>query len=472
MLDRLSAARAGARGRAGVAVATEVLAGGEAADAARRPWTSDRRRAAAALVGLVIVAVGLRLVPTVLEPSLNWWDEVFQAIEPAHRVVYGYGLVAWEFQLGMRSWLLPGAVAALMELSRLVGDGPGCYLPAIAVGCGLLASGSVVCCFLWGYRWFGLSGAIVAGFALAVAPELVYFGGRTLAEVVAAHLLVIAFYLVEPGYRVASRRRIVAAGMLFGIVCLLRIQMAPAVGVVALWSAGREWRCRLPALIAGGLAALALGGVLDWLTLGYPLASVLRNLLYNFLLGVSADFAVEPWYYYLAGELGVWLSALPLLVILVAIGARRLPVLLVAAIVVVAVHSAIGHKEYRFIYPALLLFMMLAAIGLAELAERGGQWLGRRGWRTGRARAVCAILLAAGWAALSFGVWSGGALAGLRQRDHDQLLAMSFVRHLPAPCGIGLYGEHAWAHFGGYTYLHRPIPMFWPEDAAALAALV
>ena len=45
------------------------------------------------LLVLVIVAVGLRLVPIIVEPSLNWGDEIFQTLEPAHRLVYGYGLV-------------------------------------------------------------------------------------------------------------------------------------------------------------------------------------------------------------------------------------------------------------------------------------------------------------------------------------------------------------------------------------------
>ncbi|MBV9755466.1 MAG: hypothetical protein JO047_00270, partial [Alphaproteobacteria bacterium] len=73
------------------------------------------RASAAALGGLVLLAFALRLWPALATPSLNWADEIFQVVEPAHRLVYGTGLVAWEFQLGARSWLLPGMVAALMQ---------------------------------------------------------------------------------------------------------------------------------------------------------------------------------------------------------------------------------------------------------------------------------------------------------------------------------------------------------------------
>src|SRR5579859_1962743 len=191
---------------------------------ARRNWVSD-----AGLGALLVLTIALRLVPVILVPSVNWWDEVFQSTEQAHRLLYGYGLVPWEFQLHAHSWLLPGAIAGLMELARIIGDGPDYYLPVIAVALAALGAAPVYCCFQWGRRLHGLTGAFVAATVVAVAPELVYFGARALSEVVAAHLLIIGFYLVEPGYPVSSRRRFMAAGAVFGLVCLLRVQLAPAV---------------------------------------------------------------------------------------------------------------------------------------------------------------------------------------------------------------------------------------------------
>src|SRR6202008_3073949 len=89
---------------------------------AQMPTPGERRLTGAGLASLVLLAVGLRLIPIVFVPSMVWADEIFQTTEQAHRLVYGSGLVPWEFQLGMRSWLLPGVIATLMELSRIVGD--------------------------------------------------------------------------------------------------------------------------------------------------------------------------------------------------------------------------------------------------------------------------------------------------------------------------------------------------------------
>jgi GPI mannosyltransferase 3 len=308
------------------------------------PLTKQRPWVLAALLGIVLLSVGLRLIPVLVLPSLNWDDEIFQATEPAHRLVFGYGIVVWEFQLGMRSWILTGTIAGLMHLSRLIGDGPAYYLPLIATALTLLASAPVLCCFLWARRWYGPVPALVGGIVVAVAPELVYFGGRALTEVVAAHVLIIGCWLLDPGYATASRRRLFAAGLLFGLVCLLRIQLAPAVAIIMLWPLRREWRMKLPAVLAGALVAITAGAILDWGTLGYPLASLGRSLLYNLVYGVGSEFGTWPWAYYLLIETIIWPPAL-VLALAAVFGARRLPAMLIAAVVIVAIHSAIPHKE-------------------------------------------------------------------------------------------------------------------------------
>jgi hypothetical protein len=64
-----------------------------AADSNLVPLTKERHWVLAALLGIVLLSIGLRLVPVLFVPSLNWDDEIFQATEPAHRLVFGYGIV-------------------------------------------------------------------------------------------------------------------------------------------------------------------------------------------------------------------------------------------------------------------------------------------------------------------------------------------------------------------------------------------
>lgn len=439
-------------------------------DAASGP--ADPAWVAYALLGLVLLAAAVRLIPTVLQPSINWGDEIFQTIEPAHRLVYGYGLVPWEFQLGMRSWLLPGLIAGLMQVSRLIGEGPAFYLPVIAGAFALLACAPAICCFFWLRRWHCLPAAFAGAAVVAIAPELVYFGARALTEVAAAHLLIMACFLLDPSYPLTSRRRLFLAGLLFGLVCYLRVHLAPAVVIILIWALWRRWRAQLPALVVGGVVALALTAVLDWATLGYPLASIWRNVLYNIVHGVSAEFGVEPWYYYLLGELGIWNTAALFLLAFVALGARRLPVLLAAAVAIVAVHSCIAHKEYRFIYPAMVLLTIVAAAGIAQLVQWAADWLCGRGLRERAAAAAAVVVVLGYWGVLSVSLWTGPAFAQLRHRAADNLTAVSVAATMPSLCGLGLYGQDGkdWVWYGGYTHLHRTLPMYWPKDAAALRA--
>lgn len=424
------------------------------------------------LAVLVTLAIVLRLQPILVEPSVVWPDEVFQTAEPAHWLVYGSGLIPWEFQLGARSWFLPGIIAGIMELSRVAGDGPDYYLPLIGIAFAALGAAPVVCCFLWCRRLFGVPGALLAGMAVAVAPELVYFGARTLSEVVAGHLLIIGLYLLEPGFRVTSIRRHFTGGALLALVFVTRVQLAPALVVIGLWTNWQSDRERLVPMFAGAVVVVAAAGLLDALTLGYPLASVWRYVVYNTYYGVSSTFGVEPWWYYLRGELGVWAGAGATLIVLAAVGALRIPLLAIVAVIILAFHSGIAHKEYRFIYPAVALIAVLVGAGLAQMANWGRDWLLGRGIPRMASALATTTFAVAWWCLASLQVWTGTTLAAHRLRMHDSLMAASFVAHGPAPCGLGLFGRSGtdWKEYGGYTHFHRPQPMYWPKDEAKLIA--
>ena len=50
-------------------------------------------------------------------------DEIMQYLEPAHRLVFGNGVIYWEYFYGARSWLIPGVVAGILGLFDAVGLG-------------------------------------------------------------------------------------------------------------------------------------------------------------------------------------------------------------------------------------------------------------------------------------------------------------------------------------------------------------
>jgi phosphatidylinositol glycan class B len=460
---------------------------------------ASRRR----ILGLVLLAaiLALRLVPVVMQPSLDWGDEVYQAIEPAHRLVFGTGLETWEFVSRIRSWLLPGVIAGIMEVVRPVGTGPRVYLPAIAVCFGALSLVPVAGSFLWCRRAFGLWPAMAAASVAGLAPEMIYFGARTLAETTAAHVLIAGMFLAAtwPDGSAPSRRRGVSAGLLLGLAIALRPQVAPAVLVIVTWpgawpgawpAAWGRWFAaaeRRPhqagarsgpvpgtaarlAIVAGIALALGAASVLDWVTLGAPSASIWRYLLVN-LHGASASFGVQPWYYFGLAEAAIWGIALPVPAMLCLAGARRWATPLVAALAILAAHMLIGHKEHRFIYPALALASVSAGIGMAAAVAQAGALLrARAGWVSDRAGGdrMAAVGCMLAWGGLCAAVWVGPGMRTLRARVSNQLAAADYAAALPGICGIGMGPEKdAWVPYGGYSHLGQDVPLLWPADQAA-----
>ncbi|SRR5579875_251689 len=420
---------------------------------------------------IFVAAFALRLLPVFVFPAINYPDEIFQTIEPAHRVVFGTGVVPWEFVYGTRSWALPGFIAGIMEAVRVFGGGPAVYLRAIGAVFAALGAASALCAFLWGRRLYSLWGGIVAGALAACWLDAVYFGPRTLSEAVAAHVLVVGLYLAAPGYATRGRNRLVSAGFALGVAALLRIQIAPAVALFVLWpwQGMAPLRQRLPPLIAGGGVAALVFGAIDAATWGWPGESLWRNLLINLWYGISADFGVSPWFFYLDAIAVYWGAAAVAMAVLARLGALRLPQLAILAFVILLVHSAIGHKEFRFIYPALLLAVISAGLGLAQLVEWIADGLVLRGASAPvalRAAAVPMLLLA---------VLAPVAMAAeppyqeMWTRAADIVRADRVVAGLAKVCGIELYGVR-WFNSGGYSLMNQRAPLYWIDNAAGFMA--
>jgi len=424
-----------------------------------------------AAAGVFLVAFLVRFVAAILAPGIHHEDEIYQSLEQAHRLVFGYGFVPWEFEHGIRSWLLPGMLAGAMRVGLLFGDGPQAYLPAVQALLSAIGAGAVACIFLWAQRLFGLWPALVAAAIPAFAPELVYFGPRALTEVVAGHLMVIGLYLALPQDAATGRARLALAGFILGLTVAVRLQMAPAVGVVGLYALWR-WPLRQALwLAAGGLAAVVLAGLTDWWGWGTPFLSAWQNVRYNIGHGVAAHFGVEPWFQYPALLVVVFGSALALLLPLAVAGARFKPLLAVLIVVIFAAHQPVGHKEIRFLYPLMVLLEALATIGLAWAVARLPELLPRldlpwrpyRAWLPATAALGCLALFVVGRLA-TFVIIPDQGLAWLKHRSIIE--AARHISRLPGVCGIGGYGI-AWVQSGGYVHMHQPVPF---HEATTLAA--
>ena len=404
----------------------------------------------------------LRVAVALLWPSIHQPDEVFQVLEPAHRLWFGHGIISWEWRLGIRSWLVPGLLAPVIGVASTLGLGPQGYAGVVAAVMSLTSLTVVAVGFGFGARMYGRTGALLIGALCAVWFEFVYFAPKTFTEVMAAHVLIVAVWVI-----VTAPHRLLLIGVLLGITGILRFHTGPMILVASVWLCRADVRGRWPRLLAGAAIPVLGQAVLDWITLGSPLQSVWLNFWVNIVGSRSDIYGVVPFYWYPGRMLISWGAAFPLMVAAALLGARRAPLLGWMVLAHVLAHSLIGHKELRFLYPAMPLLIILAGLGLCRMLSRA------RGFAAGSPRVLA--LAIAGMIAVSMAGATGPGYVGNWTSMAGGLQASDFLRGRGDVCGIGVVNGPDWKGYwtptGGYFRLHRDIPIYSGADAAALSAL-
>src|ERR1041385_2826027 len=239
------------------------------------PLTMDRAESAAAAPlsrrgrwlrpAILLIAFGLRVGIGFVHPPSDWPDEIFQAREPAHRLVYGYGIVPWEWRSGMRSWVFPAAIAGIMRATGWIAPGSTGYNLGILLVLSGLSLTVVWVGWEWGYRSGGLPAALITACACAVWYDLIYYDPQALPGIVAAHFLVpgMFFGMFPDSLPVRERTRLLIAGALLGLALALRIHLAPAVLVATIYCCWGAWRKNAVPLFAAIAVPLLIFGTVD-----------------------------------------------------------------------------------------------------------------------------------------------------------------------------------------------------------------
>ena len=426
-----------------------------------RPWRGLPALLAVAFAARAAVALGGDFV---LHP-----DEIMQYLEPAHRLVFGNGVVYWEYFYGARSWLVPGFVAAMLKAFDVVGLGePAWYVAGVKLAfCAVSLTIPVgMYCFARGH--FGERTARVALVAGALWYELVGFAHKPMAEFVAtAALLPLLALAARPSS--TARATCASAAVAAVLAAAVRPQYAPvAVALLAVVFVRTERKLALAAAVAGLAVAVGAFDAVVW-DAG-PFHSYLTNLRFNMELGPLRAGESPPWQFltWLAtASGGLALACLAL----AALRPRRYGLVLLLAALVLVAHALQAHKEYRFVFAAVPLWLLLGADLLARAAAAGA-------WRRAVAWACVAGAATAAAAGIAnalpgqdgvYRAWSRET-GGVRfLGDGDPVFAA--YRYLARAPDVGAVWHPDRHYFAlpGYYYLHRRVPFY---DRATTAALV
>ena len=433
---------------------------------------------------LVPMALGLLLRLRLIgsDAGIFWPDEIYQSFEPAHALVFGHGLIPWEFIDGARNWALPGLVAFVMKVCAVFGaDQPTQYIPAVKGLFALMSVGTA-----WGTSRLARSvgadelPAAACASIFSLAAPVLYFAPRAMSENATVLPLVWGLALVLDRARVDeafgaspsvyARRLLWLGGSLLGLAVLFRLQSAVVcIGVVGVLAARKQWKALRDVSLVLAVWAF-LFGALDAFTWSHaPNAkwggwfhSAVVYLRFNLIEGKAAGWGVAPWYFFAQR---LWTSMPFITALLVGglvLSVRRAPALIALALLFFALHSASPHKEYRFILPMLPMLAALVAVGVTSLSiERLRQ--------VGMGLVVVASLVsAATHESLTFGQLGQypGRDADSAWDDNGPINRLMLVASAQADlCGLFTPVHPAW--MGGATYLHRKAPLFspgWPYD--------
>jgi hypothetical protein len=351
---------------------------------------------------ILLIGILLRIYAAVSHIDTVHPDEHFQNLEPASKIIFGYGWMSWEWTVGSRSWFVPALYMPLLLIFKLLGFSGG---PAPIVGCRIMMA------LLSGWMLFRMDALfsrrgiseVARGFTAlfyALSPAFVAWGATTLSDTWATLFLWIALPTIIDLIDKKTPKSWFWGGLLVGLPFLARLQMlAWPAGMFLVLLFRKPGLRLLRAAAAGFIVPVLFQGILDWATWGAPFHSVIMNVKKNLFENVAAFYGVSPFNEYFKmlwanfGE-GFWYVYFGLIAAaiigFVLIGSKKFPaangskqvgkfsnfptfqdaLVLVPVLIYFFAHCLIGHKENRFILPLYPALFYVLAISVQTLIDQ------------------------------------------------------------------------------------------------------
>lgn len=307
-------------------------------------------------------------------------DEFFQALEPAHYYVFGYGYVTWEWREHLRLSIHPLIYAAGYKIAQWTAHGNAdlefkLVLLAPKIIGAIIATITEYTTYQFARTYSGSD--LVAKYTLALSllnPFNWYFITRSFSNVFETMLVVLGLRYWWGSTSYKSFCTSVAFG---GLSCVVRPTNAilwaylGAEKVVRSRDVTRKVVLVMLAIVVVG-TLLALTAVPDYIFYGELTFPIYNFLEFNVVRNLSLFYGSAPWHFYLTQLIPLMMMAyLPFLAR--GLYMMRYNSLVHASVVVVLGFSCIGHKEFRFIYPLQPIMLMVCGFAVTEVIEKKRQ---------------------------------------------------------------------------------------------------
>ncbi len=255
----------------------------------RTRWMSEEQAPWKLLPWLLLSAYGLRLVPALSSDYVWRPDELGNYLEQAHRVVFGYGIITWDYGLKIRSWLVAGLPIGVLQFCVWLGlDQPDHYIPVMRVLNATLSLSIPIGTYVLCRRILQENTARVAFIISCFWYELVVMAPHTLAEFYATILFFSAAALMN---RPPSFSRVSIIGLILGFAIAFRPHYAISISIFGLMFLFLLPNVRIQLFyLLGGIVACLTWGFVDRMALGGWWASI-----FNYYFIVTDLFEHTPY---------------------------------------------------------------------------------------------------------------------------------------------------------------------------------
>ncbi|KAI8441124.1 hypothetical protein MSG28_009376 [Choristoneura fumiferana] len=330
---------------------------------------------------VVLAILFVRILSVFLVQTWYVPDEYWQTLEVAHKQAFGYGVLTWEWQKGIRSYLYPSVVAALYTILKFTGlDYPEAvvFLPRI-----LQALVSTAADYSF-YKWTG--GRKWSLFLILTSWFWFYTSGRTLLQSVETALVAIA--LSKFPFKDGRDSYYTENSTWIWLACVsvfLRPTSAALWAVLCAYNilTTNQGRLQLVGLTILPIGLVSAGALiaLDSYFYGRLIVTPWEFFRFNILHDVASFYGKHPWHWYLTQGLPAVLGVNLVPVLWAAYSVARRPrdnrtgVLLLAMVALhLALYSFVPHKEFRFVLPLLPILLYLAQDVIVPWSRKAKKW--------------------------------------------------------------------------------------------------
>ncbi|MEZ4751663.1 MAG: glycosyltransferase family 39 protein [Bdellovibrionota bacterium] len=328
------------------------------------------------------VAAVVYFLAAVFSVGYHHPDEHFQILEYVALKLGSADVpnMAWEYHHGMRSWLQPSLLYAVTRVLQGMGlNEPPQWAFVYRLLSGVLSLAAIACFAQKSRPWFQRSevwrATVLAVFFFWCVP---YLAVRTSSETWSSAFLLFGISACLRSPTENQIRGFLWAGLFWGFAFQFRFQAAVAVAGAVAYFLILQRNPRVFLIFPGVILTLLIGIVVDRWGYGYWGVSAWEYFYQNLWVGKVAEFGTSPWWAYpklLAVKAGPPLSWVLMLGTFWAWFRFPFHLLTWMSVPFFLVHSAIGHKEARFLIPILVPALMQVGL-LVDSLERS---VGRAG---------------------------------------------------------------------------------------------